>query len=286
MKKIRNIFIALMSVSLVFSACEPQMLDAPEVGSAPTQADLIITINQGEDENHWIIKNESTITGIANWDFGNGVTGTGNEVIVSYPDIAVYTISLTLVTKGGVATKTIEHNQTIAAAPQLGPNLLLEGAENWTPYPGFNNTVSFDGTGAHFVYTSADGWQQAGIYQTVQVEAGKDYTVDMHVEATTGLANTWFEVYVDYEAPADGQDYNAGGKKRSVNTWDGCGNSPFNGLISEVGCGIEDGVSKNEGLFEATQSGTVYVVIRSGGESAGHYGDGVIVSNISFNELQ
>lgn len=286
MKNIKHIITLLILAGLVFTSCEPQMLDAPDIGAEPTQADLEISINAGEDENHWIIKNESKITGIANWDFGNGITGTGNEIIVKYPDIAVYTITLTLVTKAGVATKTFEHNQTVAAAAELGPNLILAGEENWTPYPGFNNTVSFTDAGAHFIYTSADGWQQAGIYQTVEVEANKSYTIDLNAESTSGLANTWFEVYVDYEAPVDGQDYNAGGKKRSINTWDGCGNTPFNGLISVIGCGTEDGASKNEGLFEATQSGIVYIVIRSGGESAGHYGDGVIVSNISFNELQ
>lgn len=112
MKKIQ-IFISLFAIiSILFMACEPMTDTRPDTGQAPTADQLGITISPGSDAFHIVVANTSDVTGIASWDFGNGSKGTGDEVVVAYPIAGTYTIKLTLVTKGGVASITTEYEQT------------------------------------------------------------------------------------------------------------------------------------------------------------------------------
>ena len=106
------------------------------------------------------------------------------------------------------------------------------------------------------------GWNQQGIYQTINVLKDKTYKIDLVAASTTGMSNTWFEVYCSTTAPTQGSDYNAGGILRNINTWDGCGTSAFSGKISVVGCNVD----KNKGTFTPTADGVMYLVIKGGGE--------------------
>ena len=93
----------------------------------------------------------------------------------------------------------------------------------------------------------------------------------MVCSSTSGLTETWFEVFASPVAPVQGNDYSEGGAKRSINTWAGCGIDPFAGKISSIGCG------DNTGVFTPTEDGVMYIVIKSGG---GDLKDGVAVDNI------
>lgn len=208
------------------------------------------------------------------WEFGDE-TGTSVEEnpVYSYNESGTYTVTLTAFNAGGENSVTSE----ISVATEV-PNLASSAEKDWIALPGdlFTGTVTFtENGGMHFDISKA--WTQAGIYTTIEVEAGKTYSIDMNVEATVGLTDGWFEVFADYVAP-DGSEYISGGHKRSINTWDGCGNEPFNDLISVAGCNDE----KNIGTFIATETGTVYLVIRGG---AADFGEGVVVSNITFAEV-
>jgi hypothetical protein len=103
MKKIKYALYLAVSVFLLGS-CVPTELKKPDIGAAPTAADLQITIAPGADPYHFVITNTSKVTGIANWDLGNGAVANGNEVVAYYPLPNTYTITLTLYTRGGNAT--------------------------------------------------------------------------------------------------------------------------------------------------------------------------------------
>src|SRR5690606_6163997 len=85
-------------------------------------------------------------------------------------------------------------------------------------------------------------WGHSAIYQTVTVEANKDYRFSMLVSGS-GATDTWFEVYFGSIAPTAGNDYSDGGIQIALNTWAGCGNSAFNGNINAIGC---DGALKGK----------------------------------------
>jgi hypothetical protein len=114
MKKFRYIsrLAVILAAVLAFNACEPQLADKPDVGSAPTSDQLSFTITPGNDEFNFVIENTSSVTGIPSWDFGNGTKGTGDSNIARYPMPGEYTVTLTLVTRGGVATLTKTLTQT------------------------------------------------------------------------------------------------------------------------------------------------------------------------------
>jgi PKD repeat protein len=113
MKSIKYI-LSLAIVALVLGSCEPKEIQKPDVGPAPSAADLQITITPGADAFHFVVENTSTITGIATWDLGNGATATGDNAEAYYPVPDTYTVTLTLYTKGGNAsvTKTVETTET------------------------------------------------------------------------------------------------------------------------------------------------------------------------------
>ncbi len=120
-------------------------------------------------------------------------------------------------------------------------------------------------------------WGHAGIYQAIEVEANKKYQVNMNVSGS-GVSDTWFEIYVGKEVPQQGQDYKDGGMRLAVNTWNGCGKTPFDGPLTEISCGGNGG-----GVVEFSTAGTVYLVIRSGGADLGTAG--ISADNVEFRPL-
>lgn len=103
-----------LALLLMITACEPQLADKPDIGTAPTADQLDFTIAPGSDAFNFVITNTSAITGIASWDFGNGTKGSGKSNVVRYPMPGDYNVKLTLITRGGTAaiTKTLTQTET------------------------------------------------------------------------------------------------------------------------------------------------------------------------------
>ncbi|RNI29748.1 hypothetical protein EFA69_09380 [Rufibacter immobilis] len=95
-------------------------MDDPELDPVPTADQINFTVTP-DPENSNILHFRSTSTGIAMWDFGNGAEGKGTEVQAAYPIANEYTVTLTLLTNGGVVTKS--QKVTIATTNPL----MLEG---------------------------------------------------------------------------------------------------------------------------------------------------------------
>ncbi len=110
-KYFRNIA-GLFTLLAVMVGCEPQMESKPDIGLAPTTDQLDFTITPGTTDFKFLIKNTSTIVGIPSWNLGNGSKSTDVQPVANYPLPGEYTVTLTLVTKGGTATKTKKITQT------------------------------------------------------------------------------------------------------------------------------------------------------------------------------
>ncbi|MGE9313274.1 DUF1735 domain-containing protein [Niabella sp. CJ426] len=140
-------------------------------------------------------------------------------------------------------------NQILNDAWQV---LKIANNDNVTATPAANGSFVFaGGSGGHI-----------GIYQAVDVQAGRKYSFTFNVKGT-GATDTWFEVYIGYGAPVTGADYNEGGVRMGLNTWTGCGKTAFDDLLSKVGC-VGSGP-----IFTAPTTGKVYLVIRTGGTNLG-----------------
>lgn len=116
MKKIKHIQKLTGLAILLFAmfACEPQMEDAVNIGPAPTADQLDFTITPGDNDFQFILENTSSVTGIPTWDLGNGKKSTATSPVATYSLPGDYTITLTLSTKGGVASisKTLTQTKT------------------------------------------------------------------------------------------------------------------------------------------------------------------------------
>jgi len=171
---------------------------------------------------------------------------------------------------------------TLPSAPDivLGPNLIsspnFENLSDWTVITISSGTAQW--TFADGKATIAGGTGHAAIYQAVTVEAGRTYKFDMRVQGP-GSSNMWFEVYAGTTRPAQGSDYSNGGKRLQLNTWAGCATSPFDGMLSAVGCGGDS--SGNTMTFD--QSGTIYFLIKCG-ESGGNI-NSISVSDVVFQTI-
>ena len=203
--------------------------------------------------------------------------GTGN--VIQFPTSG----TVYLVIRGGGADlgSTGISIDNVELNPIEMPNLVQGGKfdvgneSNWTALnisPGV--TVSF--TDGKAVWKGS-GWGHAGIYQAIQVEANKKYQLAMNASGS-GASDTWFQVYVGKAVPQQGQDYNEGGSLLGLNTWSGCGKTSFDGPLTSLSC---DG---SGGIVQFPTSGTVYLVIRGGGDNLGT--TGISIDNVELFPIE
>lgn len=212
------------------------------------------------------------------WDVG-GSKFRGDAVEELFiPDAGTYTIIHTAYGKGG-AFNSSSQELVVATSDPVAGNLVkggkFETAEDHAQWTVLN--IGNPGTTWTFnpgtATVSGGGWNQQGIYQAIEVEANKEYSIDMIVSGT-GAVNTWFEVYASTTAPTQGNDYSADGRRMGLSTWDGCATAAFAGKLSTVGC-VGSG-----NMVSFPQTGTIYLVIKCGGENIGT--GGITIDNVEF----
>ncbi len=110
----RKHLIYIFLIGILLAACEPTEIDKIDLGEAPVTDQLDFTIEPGDDDFHFVVTNKSSVTGIANWDLGNGSKATAQQITVYYPLAGEYTITLSLYTSGGSASisKQLEQEKT------------------------------------------------------------------------------------------------------------------------------------------------------------------------------
>lgn len=279
-KKSSSLVIAALALLFV-SSCQP---DEPSIGNglSDPNADASFTIEPiaGVVNKYTLTSQTTNIVGGSKWDIGEGYYDGKMTETVYFPDAGTYTIYHKALGRGGILSAPVSKVLVVSKTDPNGGNIVVGGkfadlndSSKWTKTNSTSNATIVYGNG--FAKLSATGWAGQGIYQKVSVVAGKKYKIDMLTSSTTGCQDTWFEVYCGHKVPVDGQDYSDGGTLRSINTWDGCGNNPFSGKISAIGCKADN----NKGIFTATVTGDAYLVIRGGGADMK---DGIKITNIEM----
>jgi len=281
--KARILATLCLSAVLTLTGCLPEDVGLGN-GLSDTSLDASFTIvPDANSPNRFTLKASNTDYIMSKWELGDGSPAfIGKmEQEVFLPDAGTYTITHYAVGKGGFMATASQELTVETSDPNAG-NIVLGGRldsdediAQWTILQ-----ISPSGTSWTFADGKATvtggGWNQQGFYQAIEVIKDKTYTIDMVVSSTSGVVNTWFEVFCSTTPPVQDNDYSADGIKRSVNTWAGCGTEPFAGKISVVGCG------DNTGTFTAPVDGTMYLVIKCGGEDLK---DGISVDNIEVRGM-
>jgi len=102
----KNIFpIISFVIVMLFSACNPQEDDAIELPAVPTNVTFDV-VGSTTEVNTFKFTNTTSGTFLYDWDFGNGVTGSGEEVEGYFPEKGDYTVTLRAFNEGGFGTGT------------------------------------------------------------------------------------------------------------------------------------------------------------------------------------
>lgn len=262
--------------------------DINDMGLTETnlQSDFTVTPVNGSANRFAVAALDSSYI-LSKWDIGDGAGATigKHSQTLFFPDAGTYEVTHYAVGRGGTefaTTKTI----TVATSDPVAGNLVLGGKfesaddeSKWTRHVISEPAVVWTRAEGKFTATGG-GWGHSAIYQTIQVEANKDYRFGALVSGS-GATETWYEVYFGSEAPTPNTDYSSGGARIALNTWAGCATSAFSGNISVIGC-AGDLVGQN-GVIRFTEGGTKYLFIKTGGANLGS--TGISVDNIELRGI-
>lgn len=262
--------------SLLLLGCQPED-SFGDNGLTDTSMDATFTIEPVDGEpNRFVLQAQAEDYLLSKWDVGEGqYQGKAKEEIF-LPDAGSYTITHIAVGAGGGTSSSTQELLVAQSDPNAG-NLVVGGKFETADDIAQWTILNISASGAIWTFESggatinATGSNQQGIFQAIEVQGGKSYTIDMNVSGN-GATDTWFEVFLSTQAPVQFSDYSADGKRMSLNTWAGCGSTPFSGKLSQLGC---DG-SGNVVSFDA--DATVYLVIKCGGGNVG----GITVDNVEL----
>ena len=276
------IALLLISVTLIYS-CKKEKVNT--LGAVPTASQVLIQKTAGVDANHWVLKNVSTTNGIAYWDLGNGSVLSGDSVVAFYPDVDTYTIALTLVTSGGMASSSITHSQT---TPDPKAGNLVKGGKLATPADIAQWTIQRIGDNVNSSIVFANGWAtvtnvpeswgQLAIYQPIQVVAGQKYKVDLSFK-TAGVNNGWFKIYACTTQPTQLVEYTGAIAVTEIAIWGSVGAK--SGLLSNI-FNPTVGIASGD-IVTFPASGTIWLEIQAGAEDLK---GGVSFTNIQFRGVQ
>ena len=281
LNKRRYVFAMFAMGIAAMTSCKPEEL-TKDNGLTDTNVDATFTITpvQGKLNTYALKANTAGIIGVK-WDKGDGSGFAAGKLVdtIVYDDAGTYTLTAEAVGRGGA--KGTSSKQVIVATSIPIEGNLLKGAKMDAGDEAFWLPISYT-AGVNFslangkMLAMGGSFGHAGIYQAVQLVAGKKYKIDMNVSGA-GATDTWFEVYLGTTAPGAG-DYNSGGNRMGLNTWTGCGSSAFNGKLSALSC-VGSG-----SVVTAAATGTAYLVIRTGGGNLGT--TGISIDNVSLVEVQ
>jgi hypothetical protein len=269
----------LVNMVNLFTSCQADEPQSNGLTDASVDASFTITPVAGVSNRYILNANSKNILG-SKWNLGNGgldyVGKTTNEKIF-LPYAGTYKITHFAAGKGGIINSSSQSIFVPATDPEAN---LVKGGNflNSTDHAKWtflnisnNNNIRWTFNPGNATINGGNGNQ--GIYQAITVEANKKYKIDMQVEGS-GAKNTWFEVYASPTPPVQNEDYKADGRRMGLSTWDGCGKSSFSGKLSTVGC-VGSG-----NIVSFPQSGTIYFVIKSGGDDLGT--TGIKVTNVEM----
>ena len=275
--------LSIMLVALLIISCQPDELGNGNGLIETRDLTAGFTITQVTDNNNntylFTPDDDNNITSFWSITDEEG-TSWGDTPEVFLPDAGTYNVQHKVAGIGGV-TDIVNKSLIVETSDPIAGNIVKGGkfdtADDIAEWTVLN--ISASGT----EWTFADGkatvqggdWNQKGIYQTVDVIEGLTYKVDMLVSSTSGVQDTWFEVFASTTPPVDGADYSAGGAIAKFSTWGGCANEPFSWLLTVGGCDFNG----EQGIHVAEATETIYLVIKCGGFDLK---DGVSIDNVEM----
>jgi len=273
----KNITYTLWVLIIGLCLCSSSCTESEEMIPAPSSDDLSFTYIV-DDENPNLIHFNGRTNADAwfiHWNFGDNTGIEGLEASKVYFKAGEYQVRFKIITEGGEASivETIVIEQDFA-----GPDLIENGGfdtdASWTIL-GISPGVDIDISNGEASW-SGGSWGNAAIYQKIDVEADKEYQINMDVRGG-GLTDCWFEVFIGTVQPQQGVDYSDGGIQIGLSTWEGCGVEEFSGTLVDVAC-VGTG-----GAFTWSTPGEAFIVIKSGGANMGD--QGVTIDNIAIRSL-
>jgi PKD repeat protein len=274
------IFSAALLTTLFNTGCTPDSKDFSLPATIP--AVTFTATPLASNPNFIVVKNTTPGAFLLLWDYGNGSNSKKEADTVLYDAKGTYTLTLNAFNAGGKNSV----SQTITIANDYYGVEKLQGGDMETASQSKWTLLNTGGTQTGIAFTNGvlkftnSGDANGGIYQAVNVIAGKKYTFAADI-AGGGATNTWFEIYFGKTVPVQGTDY-SDNQYIAMNTWAGCGVSPFSGNLATIGCG-GTGAGKN-GVMTFTTSGTIYLVMKVGSCCGGNLGTGMTIDNISLKE--
>lgn len=286
MKKQRFLLLFFMTVVLGFTSCQPEdsIVDNGLTDSNVNASFEIIPVT-GKVNVYRLVANTKGVTS-SFWDTGAGAYAGKMDEEISLPDAGTYTISHTAIGRGG--GKASASKELIVPTTDPAKGNLVQGGKFSTPEDQAKWTIlNLSPTGAAFwsfqnnsaTIHSPGGWAQEGIYQAIDVVKDKEYTIDMFVSSASGSDESWLEVYASKVAPTSGVEYKSN-KVMGLSTWDGCAKAAFSGMLSKVGCVKNDVGAKVSNVVKFDETGKIYLLIRSGGNTFTK--DGITVSKVEL----
>jgi PKD repeat protein len=259
----------------LYTGCKPEEHEGNGLTSPDLKASFTVTPVAGKS-NYYVLNADTKGVLAVKWDLGDGAAIRKPLDTIFLPDAGKYTVSLTAIGKGGESKISSQDITVVASDPTAG-NLVLGGKMTATDDVYWHHITISPGVTFALdngkMVAKGGNYGHAAIWQAIDVVAGRKYKVDMSASGS-GATDTWFEVYVGTNLPADGQDYSDGGKRLAINTWAGCGKTAFNGKLSAIQC---DGAGNT---FTAAATGKMYLLIKSGGANLGLTGIGI--TNVEF----
>ncbi|PBJ13293.1 hypothetical protein [Flavobacterium sp. ACN6] len=286
MKKQGFLALFFMTAVLSFTSCQPDD-SIVDNGLTNENVDASFTVTPVEGKvNTYKLSAQPKGVLKSFWDTGAGQYAGKMEEEISLPDAGTYTITHTAIGSGG-GTASASKEVVVATSDPLKGNLVqggsfatVEDQAKWT-------ILNLSATGAAFwsfannsaTIHSPGGWAQEGIYQAIDVVKDKEYTINMRVSSPSGSDETWLEVYAGKSAPQSGVEYKDN-KVMGLSTWDGCAKAGFSGMLSTVGCVKNDATGTVTNVVKFSETGKIYLLIRSGGNTFTK--DGITVSKIEL----
>ncbi|WP_157509897.1 hypothetical protein [Flavobacterium denitrificans] len=281
----RSAYLMLAIALGSLTSCEEDAGDGNGLTAASVDASFTVAPVAGAVNTYLLTAQPKGVIS-SKWNTGDGdFPGKMTQTIV-LPDAGTYTITHTAIGAGGATGKAT--SQLVVATTDPAKGNLVQGGTFATAADQAKWTVlNLSSTGAAFwsyanssaTIHSPGGWAQEGIYQAIDVVKDKEYTIDMLVSCPSGSDETWFEVYAGKTVPKSGVEYKDN-KVMGLSTWDGCAKAKFSGKLSSVGCVKNDATGTVSNTVKFSETGKIYLVIRSGGNTFTK--DGITVTKIEF----
>tara|TARA_R110002049_G_scaffold231291_1_gene403639 strand:- start:2124 stop:2993 length:870 start_codon:yes stop_codon:yes gene_type:complete len=279
LKKVAKL-LSVALIAIVVASCQPDTLGEGN-GLSESNLDASFNITPIADANNTYLLTASNSYISSNWDVGNGFYFGGNTEEIFLPDAGIYTIKHKVIGKGG-SSEIVLQNIDVEESDPIAGNIVKGGKFADTADHAEWTVLNISASGASWTFNTgsatitASGYNQQGIYQAIDVIAGKEYAIDMLVSGESN-DETWFEVFASTVVPIQGQDY-TNNKVMGLNTWDGCGTGSFSGLLSSVGCVNNTYTDSKSNKVTFETSGTIYLVIKCGGNST----TGITIKNVEM----